>query len=151
MTINATQALALRAADAICFDLNHPFLPGVSSIRAIIRSTDDEAERQVRIPADHSRVERYDGSGGEMHGFHMEMYVRHDDVMQSILRDLAATGSEFALHWVRGNSSPVLDEAGLVCDELRITVQKKGAKKARTYRVAKQVGKDNSARMIRLG
>lgn len=148
MSITHSQAIALRHADALCFDLNTE--TGGSAIRAILRATDDTSEVTTTIPADQSYVERYDGSSGGMAGFHSEMYVKHDGAMQTLLHDLATIGAQFALYWVRGNSSPVLDEAGLVCDELRIAVQKKGVSRTRMYRVAKQVGRDNSARMIRL-
>jgi len=66
--------------------------------------------------------------------------------VQTLVRQLRE-GSAFALVWTRGNQSPVLDDAGMVRDELRIRITR-GAK-SETFIVAIEVGKDNTARMIR--
>lgn len=144
--LTAAHVRALKHADSICFDHTGT---GTGRIRAILRAENSPTgfEQTVEIPALASRVERHDGSDGDLRGFAMFTSAKYDTVAQTLVRHLR-TGSQFVLMWTRGNASPVTDAAGLVRDELRIVIQAKNAKVADTFNVMTFIGHDNSARMV---
>ena len=146
-TLTAQDVRALRHADALCFD----HTAGDGQIRAILHAdhSDTGFEQTHAIPARLSRIESYGGPDGELHGFHMISSAKYDDIAQTLIRHLRI-GSQFAFKWTRDNSSPVTREAGVVRDELRVTVQAKGAKVADTFLVGVFIGRDNTARMVQL-
>lgn len=141
--LTTEQARALRTADAVCFYLK---ADGTSSIHADFRSTDYATERSEIIPAATHSVNDYSGASGPYSGFAAVMSSKYDNPWQTIARRIRK-GSSLHLRWVRANQSPVLDEAGLVRDELSIAVV--NGNTCDWFTVAVQVGKDNTARMIR--
>lgn len=143
-TISTFEAKAIREANSLCFD----HMRGHGQIRAILRDADHN-ETQVRIPAHHSHVESFRaGDTDTASGFSYMMNVAYVPEMVTIRRRLI-TGAAFTLHWTAYNQSPLLDEAGLVCDELRIRIQGPRATVADTFLVSRQVSRNDSARMIR--
>lgn len=145
MTLTTEDTQWLRKADALCFDL---LADNTSRLRVIRRQPSGQGvDLTWVIPALDTRVNNYGVGDGPWTGFHMEMNVAYDLKSQTIIRRLRA-GTDFVLVWTRNNDNDVLREAGLVCDELHIRIGKADGK-ADTFMVAKQVGRDNTARMIR--
>lgn len=142
-TITSEQARALRTADHVVFRYESG---SGSLIQAVKRGPDWRHETTTDVPVDCTTSDHYDGRAPRL-CFHMEMNVGVSAAAQTWLRGVRK-GSRLALRWVRANQSPVLDEAGLVRDELYLTVQ--NGMTARTFMVAVQVGLDNSARMTRI-
>lgn len=145
MTLTTKQIRALKDADSVSFSVYN----GETLIKAWFRETDEVSEYTVTISTEYNTVHNY-GTGGE-NGyacFAMIGSSKYDAAWQTIVHDMR-TGCAVALKWTRNNSSPVLDEAGIVQDHLDMTVQNPSGR-ARTYRVATYVGRDNTARMVRL-
>lgn len=142
---------ALRKADAICFDHNVKAHNGASQIRAIKRREPTEADPYAtdithRINVE-SKVWSYQDDD---HNLDSSVYTAFD--MFHHPRDHWLTVAAFVrpgdvlkLQWIRGNSTPRLRDAGLVRDELYLTVVR-GDKQSK-FMLDVQVGKDNSARM----
>jgi hypothetical protein len=142
MILTAQQARDIRNADAVCFDHDGE----VSRIRAIYRADDARGtgEITVTIPLDNARIECYDGQrGAHVTCFDMVMSAQHVPEWRTVCKRLRS-GSDVRLLWVRGNSSPVTRDAGLVVDYLNVIVN------GEHYRVGNYVGLDNSARMVRV-
>ena len=143
--LTARDTRALRHADSLCFDHN---ADGTGAIRAIVRADRSSTgfEQVHTIPVV-SRVDNYSrGFDGPVTACYVLMYVTYDPMDQTLIRHMRA-GKRVHLHWTAGNASPVLDNADLVRDELRIRIG--DDKRADTYLLAVSVGRDNSARMIR--
>lgn len=139
MALTSEQVRAIRKADAVCFDYDGE----VAQIRAIIRGDDTRGEQTTVIPVDGATVNAYDSATGKIDCFTMIMSAKVTAEWQTVARHMR-TGKEVWLGWVRGNASPVTDEAGLVVDYLNLRVG------SDTFRVANYVGRDNSARMVRI-
>lgn len=143
LELTTEQATAIRSATDVLFMMN-----GTESFLRV-------GERPVLGTMDHytdvptaQRITSYGGgypSGGRQ-GFWSLSTVQYDEVWHTIRRQIKR-GSVLCLHWVYDNSSPVLEEAGLVRDELRLGVQ--NGTTTHWFNIAVQVGKDNTARMIR--
>lgn len=154
-TLTAAQASAIRLATAVCFDQTGPD----GQIRAINRGKDSKHERTdvIVLPDGSCRIDSYgphpsSPEGGDYRHwtyscFAMVMCAQSDNEWRTVARQIKA-GSQIGLRWVRGNSSPVTDEAGLVVDHLTVVVQNGAV--GNHYRVATYVGLDNSARMVRV-
>lgn len=145
MTLTTQDVRALRNADRICFDHRGD----TGAIRAILdgehSSTGFEQTHTITVT---SSVRTFDGPTEQVFtGFSMWHSPKFSDVAQTILRHLRADSSVH-LEWWRGNSSPLLNDAGMVCDELRIRVQR--GKVCDVFIVEKSVGRDNSARMVKV-
>lgn len=138
--LTTEQARALRTADAIYFYLK---ADGTSAIRADFREPDYTED----IPASTHSINDYSGARGPYSGFAAVWASKFDAEWRTIARRIRK-GSSLHLRWVRANQSPVLDEAGLVRDELYLTVV--NGNTCDWFTVAVQVGRDNTARMIRL-
>lgn len=145
-TLTAQDVRALKHADAIAFDHTGT---GTGQIRAILRDENSPTgfEQTHTIPALMSRVERHDGSDGDVRAFHISMNAKYDVGVQTIIRHMRE-GGQFTLHWTRGNSSPVTEKAGVVRDELRIRIAPKSGSRVDEFLVAVFVGLDNTARMV---
>lgn len=139
---------ALQHADTICFDHTGE---GEGRIRAIRRGENSSTgyDETHTIAAALSRVQNYGPEDGDWRAFAMIMSAQYDDIGRTLVRHLRE-GSRFSLEWTRDNSSPVTRDAGLVRDELRVHVQGKTAKVADTFLIAVFIGKDNSARMVKV-
>lgn len=146
-SLTAQDVRALKHADALCFDHRD----GEGQIRAILRAENSDTgfEQTHTIPAALSRIESYGGPEGELRAFAMLQSSKYSDIAQTLIRHLR-TGSQFAFKWTRDNSSPITRDAGLVRDELRVSVQGKNAKVADTFLIEVFIGKDNTARMVQL-
>lgn len=144
--LTAQDVRALKHADDLCFD-HHA--DGTGQIRAIIRAENSPTgfEQVHTITATMSRIESYGKSHDAYTGFE-SVNARYNAEISTIVRHLRV-GASFSLHWVRDNSSPVLRDAGLVRDELRIFTQARNAKTGNTFHVRTFVGLDNTARMIK--
>jgi hypothetical protein len=139
------QVSALRDANGLVFER---LSDGTNQIRAIVRGPDHQHEVTHEIPVFDASLTDYAGGHGEYTAFHYEMFAGTDAAMRTVVRAIKP-GHYLVLKWVRSNQSPVLDEAGLVRDEVYLTTGT--PTKAETFLIAVQVGKDNSARMIRRG
>lgn len=145
-TLTKQDIRALKHADAIAFDHTGE---GAGQIRAIVRAEHSSTgfEQTHTIAAFISTVSRHDGTDGDVRGFHIDLHAKYDASMRTIIRHMKE-GGQFALHWVRGNSSPVTERAGVVRDELRIRIAPKSGAYTDEFLVAVFVGLDNSARML---
>lgn len=149
MILTREQAKAIREADTVCFDYAAsdggalgPAEHG--TIRAIYRANDStgRSEVTVTIPRIETRITCYDGAT-VADCFDMVMLAQHTPEWRTVAKRLKA-GTDIRLHWVRGNSSPVTDEAGLVVDYLNVVVN------GDHYRIGNYVGRDNTARFVRV-
>lgn len=142
--LTAHDTRALRHADALCFD-HHP--DGTGAIRAIMRAENSDTgfEQTHTIPVT-SRVENYGPSRDAYKAWHGFIYAKSSHEAQTLIRHMRV-GKRVHLRWTSDNASPVLVDAGVVRDELRIRIG--DDKHADTYLVAVQVGLDNTARMVR--
>lgn len=53
------------------------------------------------------------------------------------------------LVWTADNNTEIIRDAGLHCDEVRLTIDRGGKKRALSFLLAATTGRDNTARMIR--
>lgn len=143
-TVTAADVCALRAADDAVFRHN---ADGTGSIHIL---WDDQGTACTRtIPVAYSRVRALTGSADAYVPCYVALNVKFSPgCIRSALRGVRA-GSTVTLEWTRGNSSPVLESAGMVRDELRMVVQRKGVRHPEHYLIAVEVGLDNTARMVR--
>lgn len=130
------QAQAIRNADSVCFDYH----AGNGQIRAITHKIGLPVETTVTIPVD-STVHCYDGARGVFTCFDMVQSAQHVPEWRTVCKRIRK-GSVVRLDWVRGNSSPVTTQAGLVVDYLNIVVD------GDAYRVRDYVGPDHTGRMV---
>lgn len=138
---------ALQHADSLCFD--HTGV-GTGRIRAIRRAENSSTgfEETHIVAAEHSRVHTYGPeSNTDLKAFSMIHSAQYSDIGRTLVRHMRE-GARFSLEWSRDNSSPVLDKAGLVRDELRVRVQGKNSKVADVFLIEVRVGLDNTARMV---
>lgn len=145
MILNTEQARALRNADSVCFDYDGDSTVGLGAIRAILLADDKigAGEQTTTIPGVHSTLHAYDDSRGGFTCFDMIMTAQFTPEWKTVAKRIKA-GTDVRLHWVRGNSSPVTDEAGLVVDYLNIVLN------GDEYRIGNYVGRDNTTRMVRV-
>ena len=142
--ITSQDIRALKNADSVTF---YRRADGTSGIVGHLRSDrSDTGYEQRHDVAVSSTVEVYGGRADAYQCNAWWGYSRHDAVAQTVIWSLRA-GDDVSLKWTGANQSPVLDDAGLVRDELRVIVTR--GKTRRVYLAAVQVGLDNTARMIR--
>jgi hypothetical protein len=150
--LTAHDTRALRHADAIVLQHirdEHGERGELVAILDAEHSATGYEQRHI-IPCELSSIRNYGSDDdGPFTASHVMMYARTSAEAHTLTRQILRTGTRVALQWTRSNQSPVLTDAGVVRDELRIRVQARGASQAFTYLVAVLVGKDNSARMIR--
>jgi hypothetical protein len=152
-TITAQDRRAMRSADTLVLQL----YKGEASIRCIMRADRSATgfEQEHRISCDYTMRDLRRPASGVKVNYVASHYAGsvnyHSDSnrpLHTIMRRMAV-GSRVTLDWVRSNQSPVLDDAHMVRDELRLTIV--GAKGGtESFLVAISVGLDNSARMIRI-
>lgn len=148
---------ALRKATDLCFDHNSAVeATSQARIRAIWGGKGGPRPEQTYVvPVEGNRVSNYGpviGGFGGWDCFHMAMNCQHMEHMRTLVHFIK-TGDRLGFHWVRGNSSPVLDKADVVRDEFYIEVirEKPHTKAAvHTFLVHISVSLDNTARMVRV-
>lgn len=154
-TVTAQQVKALKNADRVVFRL----YKGQATVEAIMDASNprnstgfeqqviiyaggvsvhDYAREHTHVPADEGH--RY--SGFEM--FHSAQYSPQSVTLLGRIR----TGATLRLYWVRANNNEILNDKGLVQDQLSLVIEHNN--KRETYLVAVRVGYDNSARMVKL-
>lgn len=115
---------------------------------AYLRCWSPDRDGSVQVPVREATVDDYRKQVGTLGYSCFAMLIsRFDPDWQTIARTITP-GCTLSLRWTAHNQSPVLDDAGLVRDEVRIRVEKPNGK-AHQFLVAVQVGPDNSARMVR--
>lgn len=136
---------ALKKADVICFDYDGE----ESRIRAILRPGDDwTREYAVPLEVEETRIDNYSSDGRPIRSaFHHLGSVKYDGVARTWIKFVRAD-SRLMVRWVRDNNSPVIEAAGLVRDEVYLTIQ--NGSTARSFLIGVQVGLDNTARMTRV-
>lgn len=142
---------ALRKADSILFHQRNEDDAKIEAIKDAPDATERNpfpTETRHTIPVD-SRVHTFGrGSGATHTAFHLVSSAQYNATWSTIAAMLRA-GDVLSLMWYRGNQSPVLDDAHLVRDELRLCV-KRGDKHRFVFMVAVSVGLDNTARMTKI-
>lgn len=155
--ITKEDTAALRKADTIVFHHDPKAQRNGSDgrIRALkkfkLKSGPFETEEtaEFEIPVD-SYIKDYgkdDIHYDQLSGAVVLSYCQWNDSIGSAIARTIKVGDMIELEWLRNNATPSQEEAGLVADELRIHIRR--GKTRFVYIVAHQVGKDNSARMIR--
>lgn len=171
MALDSDDLAALRLADRVVFQTLDN---GESAIRAIVDRgmlTDTpiysareqrlfpeterysrDRERTIRVRATGygygDATHNMGGwSGGKFSAFHMHHHARMTEEWCT-LADLMRVGDTVTLRWVANNGNGNTKDAGLVVDELRLTLNLHG-KRERTFLVDVSVGRDDSARMIK--
>lgn len=160
LPVTAQDKRALRNADSIVFRLYQ----GQATIEANRdgKHTRDgfDAKHTIYVGGahvtDYSREQTY-VPANEQHrysGFHMEHSAQYSDTCRTLVERLRIGGTA-SLRWIRNNSSPLTQEAGLVMDELFLVVNHPARETGKSprpdvYLVDTLVSRDNSARMVKV-
>lgn len=145
--LTSVDIAALRKADSILFHHKDDDgkIAAVKEAREASARNPFPTESRHVIPVE-SSVRRFTrGEGNAYTAFCMISSAQYSPAWTTIAALLRA-GDVLSLAWYRGNNSPVITDAGLVRDELRLCV-KRGDKQRFVFIVEVSVGQDNTARM----
>ena len=157
MTITLREKRLLLGSDTITFHLTALYSdsePGKSALLTTVkgwgRSATGLDNEIVEVSFDRTVVDHYNGHGESLTGYaHIIGGGKYDEFARTWLNTLQK-GSHLSARWVRNNASPVLNEIGWVCDELSLATYDPAGRNGKHFKVAKYVGPDNTARMIRV-
>lgn len=160
--VTAQDKRALRHADSIVFRLYKGQATIEANLDAQRSPTGFEQKHLIYVGGahvtDYSREHSYvpEKEWHRYSGFHMEHSgVRYNHPLRTLV-DRLRIGGTASLHWIRGNSSPLTIEAGLVVDVLYLHITQPPMKAATkppvtdVYMVDYSVSQDNSARMVKV-
>ena len=155
MPISKVDIQALRKADTLVFhhlrkdrQNGHPgCIRALKKIKAGtgVFTIEDTAEHEIGV---HSYIRNYGPKYNEdlIHA----AVVLNASWLTSIgttLKRIIRAGDSIEIEWLRNNVTTNHEDAGLVCDEARLHILR--GKQRYVYVINSQVGKNNSARMIR--
>lgn len=145
--VNEKQVQALKEASHLVFNFDG-LSSYISAIKIVRGIHDEKLTFSLNIDCD-TRIHNYGvsrGLGKIKKAHHLES-INTDKYshIPTILHKISA-GDILTLHWFICNNSNLLDDAGLIKDELYLSIEHE--QHVETYFIRSQVSKDNSARMI---